>query len=96
MKNPTQKPPTSKDVDLALDGLKTFFQTIEQMKTSIQLLKVLLAAKFVGTDGGRIRAFVEELNRKETQLSEQAHQDIALQFEALKHLVRKGSAAPDA
>jgi D-ribose pyranose/furanose isomerase RbsD len=87
---------TSKELDAALDGMKKFLQSIEEIKCSLQLVKVLLASRFVGADQDQIRSFVEELNRTEIQLSALARQDIHLVFEALKHLLRKGSVSPDA
>jgi hypothetical protein len=87
---------TQKTLDDVLDGMKKFLQSLEEIKTSLATVRVLLASQIVGGDWGRIRSYLEELNRTETELSAEARQDIHLHFEALKHLLRKGSDAPDA
>jgi len=91
MENPTQKL-----VDDALDAVKAAVQEIEKVKASVFVLKFLLGAQTVGKDPDRLRAFLAEFQQAETRLVAEGQENIALVFEGLKHLLRKGSAEPDA
>jgi hypothetical protein len=92
--------PPNKDVlsiaTAALDLVQKAVEEINQVKTSVDLLKALLGAQTVGKNPDRLRAFLAEFRRVEMQVSAQEHENTALVFEAVKHLLRKGSTEPDA
>lgn len=95
MKTPN---PTAKEINQLLDKLSGTLQDIEKLKTSVHLLQVLLALQMSAKDwkdslsSANRETFLsslKDLRHYEERLSAPDCQDIALQFEALKHLIGK-------
>jgi biotin-(acetyl-CoA carboxylase) ligase len=97
MKNQTPNP-SAKEINQLLDKISGTLQDIEKLKTSVHLLQVLLALQMSAKNWMEALSSVkretflsslEELRQYEERLSAPDCQDIALQFEALKHLIGK-------
>jgi hypothetical protein len=90
------KNPTLKEITVILDRAQNLVQDVERLKQSVSVLRGLLAVQICGKDRDQLESCVEQIRHLEERLSSPTTQDIALAFEALKHLLRKGSGDPDA
>lgn len=73
-----------------LELLKNAAQDYAKLRLSVDMLKIIVAVQFVGTNEDQIKAFVERFDRTMERLAAQSQQDISAAIEMLKHFVTVG------